>query len=286
MRPIVRFGLGLIIASLGIALLVSIYFLWNFGSISLTMLVFPSAGVVVGVGLMIGGFGTYLEIEDEIESFEHLVGDDIEDLMRGRITYTHVKLVGLIIAIITEVYLLFQYQKWTATWWGGVPVIIISVVCIGLVLYGGITMNWFQNRQRRTYWWVFAAFFIGWIASAYAGVYNTEPIEFGARSRIERQNYTYNYNTSRAGLRSNFSGVDIPSFNLPDCGDSDGCGAVLLFIVIVIIVVICIAASATIPHFWVLATCLLIAAMALVTLREWLVVETSHKGKSDYLASE
>ena len=212
------------------------------------------------------------------------MGDDMQDLIAGRITYTHVKVAATIVAIIAEAYFLFQYQKWTAIWWGGVPVIVIAVICIGAILYGGVTMRWFQNRARRTYWWVFALFFFGWIVSAYVGMYNTEPIELGAWSRLERQNYSYNYNLTRAGRSTFFdsssSSSSSSTFDFSSaasgCSDDD-CGALLLFIVIVVIVIICIMGSAFIPHFWVVATCMLLTAMALVTLRELLVVDSSWK---------
>jgi hypothetical protein len=279
MRPAVRFGIGIIVLSLMTAIVVTAYFLLNYGSINLTMLVLPAVGCVFGIGLIIGGFGTALDIEDEMEHFEQLVGDDIQHLMSGYITYSHVKLAVVIVAIISEIYLLFKFQKWTATWWGGVPVIIIAVVCIGAIAYGGLTMNWFQNRVRRTYWWVFALFFVGWICSAYIGTHNTEPIEFGAWSRLERQDYNYAWNLTRAGSSS-----FVPDITLPSC-DGDACGAVVLFIVIVIVVVVCIAASAFIPHFWVVATCMLLTAMALVTLREWLVVESSWESEKAKIES-
>jgi hypothetical protein len=290
MRPAVRFGIGIIVLSLVTAIVVTTYFLLNYGSINLTMLVLPAVGIVFGIGLIIGGFGTALAIDDEMEHFEQLVGDDVRDLISGYITYTHVKLAVMIVAIITEAYLLFKFQKWTATWWGGVPVIIIAVVCIGAIAYGGLTMNWFQNRVRRTYWWVFALFFVGWIVSAYVGTYNTEPIEFGAWSRLERQDYNYAWNLTRAGQSGYFSSSSgssssfVPDITLPSC-DGDACGAVVLFIVIVIVVVVCIAASAFIPHFWVVATCMLLTAMALVTLREWLVVESSWESEKAKIES-
>lgn len=282
MRPIVRFGLGIIIISLLTAVAVAVYFLLNDRSISLTMLVLPSAGFVFGIAVIISGIGSYLGIQDEIDNLEHLVGDDIEDLMAGRITYTHIKLVTTVVAIIAEVYFLFTYQKWTATWWGGIPVIIIAVVCIGMILYGGVTMRWFQNRERRTYWWVFALFFIGWMVSAYVGINRTEPIEFGALPPVEREDYSYNWGTTRASNSSffsdssgSFSSVD---FAAPSC-DGDACGAVVLFILIVMIVLICISGSAFIPHFWVVATCMLLTAMAIVALRELLVVDSSWKSE-------
>jgi hypothetical protein len=290
MRPAVRFGIGIIVLALVTAIIVTTYFLLNYGSINLTMLVLPAVGVIFGIGLIIGGFGTALAIEDEMEHFEQLVGDDIQHLISGYITYTHVKLAAVIVAIITEAYLLFKFQKWTATWWGGVPVVIIAVVCIGAILYGGLTMNWFQKRVRRTYWWVFALFFVGWICSAYIGTYNTEPIEFNAWSRLERQDYNYAWNLTRAGQSGYFhsssgsSSSFVPDISLPSC-DGDACGAVVLFIVIVIVVVVCIAASAFIPHFWVVATCMLLTAMALVTLREWLVVESSSESEKAKIES-
>lgn len=285
MRPAARFGLIILITSLVLAIVVSLYFLLNEGTINLTMLVLPSIGFIVGIGFMVGGFGTYLGLEDEIENFEHLVGDDIEELAKGNLTYTHLKTAATVVAIVTEIALIFKYQKWLATWWGGVPVIIIAVVCIAIVLYGGVTMNWFQNRQQRTRWWVFALFFIGWAVSAWVGTYYSEPIEFietarGTETNQISQTPSTNYNTGYRYTRASnwdlagFDGVSLGS----DC-EGDDCGAVLLFIVIVVIVVICIIASATIPHFWLVATCLLLSAMVLVTLRELLVVESSWASK-------
>src|SRR5688572_19882635 len=111
MRPAVRFGIGIIVLSLLTAIAVTYYFLLNQSSISLTMLVLPAVGVIFGIGLIIGGFGTALAIDDEMEHFEQLVGDDVQHLISGYITYTHVKLAVMIVAIISEVYLLFKFQK-------------------------------------------------------------------------------------------------------------------------------------------------------------------------------
>jgi len=80
MRPAVRFGLIILLVSLLIAIAVSLYFLLNGWGLNKTMLVLPAVGVMVGLGFMLGGFGTYLNLDDEIENFENLVGDDIEEL--------------------------------------------------------------------------------------------------------------------------------------------------------------------------------------------------------------
>lgn len=287
MRPVVRFGLIVILVSLLIAISVSVYFLLNGMGINKTMLILPAVGVLVGIGFMIGGLGSYLGVEGDIENFEHLVGDDIEELARGRITYTHVKTVTTIVAILVEAGLIFKFQKWSATWWGGVPVILITVCCICAVIFGGVTMNWFRDRQRRTHWWVFALFFLGWLLSAWIGAYYAEPIEFVEEPRVAEidqsipqttgTNYSYGYTRASDW---DFVGFDGSLFDSISC-DDDGCAALLLFVVIVVIVIICVTASATIPHFWVVATCLLLSAMVLVTLRELLVVESSWKSKKD-----
>ncbi len=277
MTNMIRFAWGLIIASLIAMFAVASYFLFNGFAINLTMMVLPALTFVTGIVLLITDFGSHMGIVDDIENFEHHIGDDIQDFQSGYYSYTHLKVVTLIIAIPIEIFLIFRYQKWNALW-GNIPVIIIAVIVIAAVLYGGITMNWFQRRLERTRWWVFALFCVGWAISAGVGTYYSEPIEFVETPRngavetinpIRTDANSYNWSYTRASRIGYFSDVGGINFDLGDCSGDD-CGAALLFLVVVAIVIICVMASAMIPHFWVVATSLLLALMFLVTLRELL----------------
>lgn len=260
------FGTLLILAGIAIAVVVVMGFSY-LGETTPTIL-FALPGIFILLGLIIILFDfteDHLEIDDEIEEFPELIKDDIEDLKEGRVTTTHIYLLIGFFSVASEVLLLVMYRKWLASW-GLVNVFLVALIVAGIGIYLGLRSSWFQWRTYKTKPWVFFTLMFGFVVCSMLGMYYTEP---GSHLPVNRDNYQYRYEDSRAGgdvtifqsynMGGSASNVDI------DC-DGDECLG-LLFIVVV---VICIIGSAVIPHFWVVATILLSSQMCMVSLRDLL----------------
>jgi hypothetical protein len=122
---------------------------------------------------------------------------------------------------------------------------------------------------------------IGFIVCAWAGIYFTEPIEPGGsvtsadRSQGRHSaDYQNNFHLSRASEFFLWSSIWDIGEGAADAADGDeGC----LLLMLVLLVVLLIAGSFVIPHFWVLATFVLLVTMAIFSYREWRLLEQPNK---------
>ena len=131
----------------------------------------------------------------------------------------------------------------------------------------------YRERWERTPWWVFVIPLLGFVLCIFLGVYNTEPIELGGHTRLEK----YDFSQTRAG-RSNYfyfwqnTGRSSGSIDLPECTGKN-CGYVYLAVLLILVVIVCVLGSAFIPHFWVLSTLLILTFMIVIASRELLFRE-------------
>lgn len=266
-----KLGVGLAGISLAAAILAGLYLLFSGGNLPLAAFAWPALGFILGVAIIFSGFVEVgLQLEDEIEKFPKLVEDDIRHLRSGTITATHVMVVVTLIAALIELGMLLWLEKIYAAW-GPFNVLLIALLVVGLTLIWSFRSEWFQIRRKRLaphIFWIPAA---GWLICILIGVRYAEPLEYGGRSQLERSQAAAvegNRSSSSAGrsylfLRTaDMAGEAVTSF---DC-DDEACLVMLLIIVVAVSVL----ASATIPHFWVVATMLLLTMMGVIALRELL----------------
>lgn len=233
------------------------------GSLHLIILAAPAVIFLVGLLFLFTNLlETSLGIRDEIKELPKLVEDDVEALVQGRLTWTHLMVVATIATAIMLSVMLVRYKKWEANW-GPVNILAVSAVMVAVTLVIGIKSDWFQRRRRRTRWWVFLIPLAGLILSVGLGLYATEPQELGRQTRAGGSPS----DTDRPGQIA-FIGLDMGDDLLMglDC-DGEEC----LLLLLILIAIVCVVASAFIPHFWVLAGHLLLTIMALIALRELLV---------------
>jgi hypothetical protein len=190
-----------------------------------------------------------------------------------------ISLASLSLLSMAWIYLLWDYHKWDAQW-GSFSVLLVALAaaaCLGLLISG---RAWYRDRTRRTGWRLVTIPPIAFVVCAAAGIYFTEPVEFGGSTtrsgsrlnepgtaaEVDRRSpdYRYDYRHSRAGLYELDLFLDLLFFG--DFGDGDdACGIVALILLIVVLVI----ASFLLPHFWVLSTFVLLVIMGLVAYREW-----------------
>jgi hypothetical protein len=260
-------GLGLV-SGLGVAS----FFVLRGEVIPSSMLVVSAGLVFLGVIMIFfDGIESGLLIDDEIDCLPELVEDDLEDLRHGRITATQGMLLITVLTLVGHVFNLFLFRKWRAFWAEGLSVVAVAAVVAFIVGLIGISMRWFQERECRLSWWIFLIPFIAYGLSALLGVYFTEPRVEGARSLPISQgsSYEYAWAATRTGQDVAMEGVSFLGDGMEvDC-DDEGC----LVLILIAIAIACIVASATIPHFWVVATTILWVIMLLIVLRELLFTE-------------
>ena len=266
--------MGLVAVSVAIVALAGLYVLLTGRSLPLAAFAWPAMGFIVGLIVIFTGIVEIgLQIEDEIDQFPQLVEDDLEDLRRGIITPTHFMVAATLIAAAIELGLLLWYEKVYASW-RPLNVLLVALLVVGLTLFWSLRSRWFQIRTSRLaprIYWVPAA---GWLVCILIGAQFAEPQEFGGRSQLERSqeiNAAGNAGpTQRAGSYLFLRTADVASDAILsfDC-DDEAC----LFVLLVAVVALSIFASATIPHFWVVATLLLLTLMGVITLRELLYTD-------------
>lgn len=263
-------GLGLSGLSLVMAAGTGIYLLAVGESLPLSIFAWPALGFIAGIAIAFFSFVEVgLQIDDEIEEFPQLVEDDIHSLRSGRITATHLFGAVTLIALFIEAALLIWYRKENASW-GPLNVLVVALVVVMSTLFFSLRSKWFQIREFRLSPTIFVIPAAGWLICAMIGVRYAEPIEYGGLSPMERSQLVRSegyWASTRAGtafLLDNSDGVGSAMLDM-DC-DGEGCLAVLLLIV----VAACIFASANVPHFWVVATALLLTLMVVIALRELL----------------
>ena len=266
-------GLGLAGLSLLMALGTASYFGVAGGDFPIAIFAWPALGFLLGLAIFLFGFvEAGLNVDDEIEQFPELIQDDLHNLRSGNFTPTHFFFGLTLAAIVIEFLTLFLFRKETASW-GPVNVLIVALVVVVVTLALSLRARWFQRRKQRLQTRVYVIPAIGWLICILIGVSFAEPKEWGGTSSLERSRaasteaYVVSSRTSYFFVDSSFELMDGIVSGL-EC-DDEAC-LILLLIVVVAIVVL---ASATIPHFWVVGTMLLLTLMAVVTLRELLYRE-------------
>jgi NO-binding membrane sensor protein with MHYT domain len=263
----VLIGLGLITTGIASGLAVAIFFVLRQETIPVSMLLASAGLVFLGIiMLFFDSLESALMLKDEIDCLPELVEDDIENLRQSRITSTHAMILITALTLMGHVLSLFLFRKWRAYWWGGVSVVTVAVIVGFVVALWGISMDWFQYRKARLSWWVFLIPFLFYGLSAFLGVHFTEPRIEGTRSLPISQGggYEYAWAATRTGQDAFMNGVSFLGDGVDiDC-DDEGC----LVLILLVIGIACVIASASIPHFWVVATTILWVIMFLFSLRE------------------
>jgi len=213
-----------------------------------------------------------LQLDDEIEEFPELVEDDIRDFRSGTYTSTHLMVAVTVSAAVLEVGMLLWYEKIYASW-GPFNVLLVALLVVALTAVWSVRSGWFQIRKERLSARIFWIPTVGWLICMFIGTRFAEPLEYGGRSQLERSQAVVEEGGQVSSPQRSYvfwrtadmAGEVIADF---DC-DDEGC----LVMILVAIVVVSVVASATIPHFWVVATMLLLTLMGVITLRELLVRE-------------
>ena len=267
------FGFWIAAGSVVVAIVMSQLLHYYEAGIRPEMYVLPALGFVVGLLVAFTDFESAINLDTVIEDLPEAFEDDMEDLKSGQITFPIIAALTSVAGVLVETGLIISFRKWNAEWFGGLNVLSIStIICIGVV-YIFLRSEWFQNRYYRMEEKIFIIPFIGFVICLFLGVYYAEPQRYGELSPMEQDKLARSESygdTSRGSQffntmgRSSGSSSDVDF----DC-DGDECVGFILFIV----VVICVIGSALIPHFWLLATILLLTIMVMVALRALLYYE-------------
>ena len=146
---------------------------------------------------------------------------------------------------------------------------------------GFLDGTWYRDLNSPTRWRIIIIPVAGFVLCAGGGFYFTEPIESGGAvtrsdnragsavlaSAVDRRSpdYRYDYSHSRASDYYLFSSILDLGGGIDDVDVDEGCFAILL----VMLVIALILGSIMIPHFWFLATFVLLVIMAMIAYREW-----------------
>lgn len=248
---------------------VALFFLLAAEPLHFSMLLAPAGFVALGLLLLFDdGIARHLMIQDEIEKFPDLIHDDIEALRQGKISPTHAMMLITLLALLGQIACIFLYRKWQASWMGCLNVNLVAVVAGFFIGVYGLRTTWFQERRKRFSWWIFFIPLMAFAISAFLGLYFAEPEIKSIRDLPVNQGVSYTATGSNERINE-FDGRGI--FSIMDGAmeidcDDEAC----LVLVLVVIAIACIAASAFIPHFWIVATTILWVIMLLITARELL----------------
>ena len=257
------FGLRVAALSLGIALLLAVWFSTIHEPIPLSVMVWPAAGLLIGFAI---AFTNTLEesLRLSLDELPKLLDDDMDALKERRITTEHLYIAATAAALIAEIFLLGYYRKWMAAW-GPINVLVVALLVVLLAAWWMFRTDWFGDRDYRSRPHMYVIPALGWLTCLSLGVYWAEPVEFGRLSPLERSqlaaSVTYWSSTRSGDALGVFEFVSVDSFS---CDDE---------LCMIIVVVLCVLASIAIPHFWVVATLLLLTIMTVITIRELLCRE-------------
>ncbi len=268
-------GWSLVLLGMLSASVTAAYFFPRGEALPLSLLIAPAGAAFIGLLLV---FSVELErglrVDDEIRDFPALIQDDIEDLKQGRITPTHAMVVITLLTFVGLTLTIFLYRKWEATWGGGLNALGTAVVIGFITGLVGVTTRWFQNREKRYSWGIFLIPFTALAISAFLGLYYTEPRVKSARDLPVNQ--PVGYETSSGATRvEQFDGGGVLSI-MDGAMDLDCDDEACLILILIGIAIACIAASAFIPHFWLVAAFILWAIMLLLTLRDLMVEKPTY----------
>ena len=264
-------GLGLLGLSLLLALGTAAFMILFGARVPPAIFAWPGLGFILGLALFLFSFiETGLAIDDEIEDFPHLVEDDLQHMRSGTLTPALIFTVVTILAIGAEFGLLLWYRKDLAAW-GPINVLLVALFVVVGALVWSLRTSWFQVRRQRLTPRVFLIPAAGWLICLIIGINYAEPREYGGLSPLEREQMA-GVTTQRASWFL-YEAFDFAGESLfaADC-DGEACLVALL----IGVVLLSILASAAIPHFWVVATMVLLTFMAVVALRELLYREGYH----------
>lgn len=251
---------------------VALFFFISRESIHLSMLLAPAGFIFIGILLIYSdGIERSLKIQDEIQTFPDLIQDDFEDLRARKLTPTHAMVVITLLSLVGQITCIFLFRKWQATWTGCLNVVVASVLAGFLVGFIGLTTKWFQVRKQRFSWGIYIIPLIAYALSAFLGIYYAEPEIKSARDLPVNQSADYQY--TNAGTRINQVDGEEAFSIMDGAMDIDCDDEACLVLILIVIAIACIAASAFIPHFWVVATTILWVIMLLITTREVLFRE-------------
>lgn len=225
--------------------------------------------------VLLGAFGTILLFTNLLDKIvlpmvDELIEDtrdDYEDLKSGYITFVHVS--GLLLIILTIVFavLVSMFSKFSAKW-GSIPVLIPTLIVLGITSWTLTSSSWFNNKEDKTPPIIFIILFIGMIISLALGISRTENINRGLRTPIGE--YQYDLQAEQAMQLATDSGFTIADFSfgiISDC-DDDVCFWLVIIVLVLVATVILVAGSASIIHFWFFSGSVLLCGMWIIFLRE------------------
>jgi len=273
-------GLCVAVGSIIAAILLNLVLHQQEAGLRPEMYILPALGVLIGLLMIFTDFERQVNLQEIIDELPEELGDDIEAIKKGQITFPMVAAALSMVGIIAETWLIFHYRKWNAEWFG-VNVLLVSIlVAIGTAALC-FFLEWFQNRDERLTWKIFIIPTVGFLLCSLLGVFYAEPLHFSRLSAMQKDQLARSsayYQESRGGQfwyslggSTNSGGSSSSSVDF-DC-DGDACLALALLAV----VVICVVSSAFIPHFWLLATMLLLSIMVMVAIRELLYYERRYQ---------
>ncbi len=265
------FGGILIILGVLFGWAIALFFIFAHEAIPLSMLVGPASLVFIGLLVFLNtGVLQALAIEQDIQKFPELIADDIEDLKAGRLTPAHGMLSITVFTLLGLIGAVILYRKWGIAWGGCLNVVVVAVLAGFLVGLVGLSTKWYRIRKQRLSWGIFLIPLVAFGLCAFLGIYFAEPrIETGRDLPVSQgTDYRYVNSATRIGDTGGQGVLSIMDGGMSfDC-DDEGC----LILILVVVALACIAASAFIPHFWVVATTILWVIMLLITVRELLYV--------------
>lgn len=183
--------------------------------------------------------------------------------------------------------LVVKFQKIDAMW-GPVSVVLIGIIVAALVAFVLTRFEWYQEPYDSARTLLLGVLVVGFILTAFLGVYFTEPIESGGtltQSQVDsRGRQAYDYGASRTGhwYFLNFGGGTSSSSSSSSGSSSskidlDDGGEALAYLFIILLVVALVIASAIVPHFWIVALLTITVLMAMVAWRETKVGTVRHR---------
>lgn len=173
------------------------------------------------------------------------------------------------LSLFTWAALVTEFHKWGARW-GGIHVVIIAVVAAAVMGIWLVRRRWFTKRNRSTDWRFMIIPAVAFVLCAGAGILFTEPARgrSNAASDTRTSEHQSDSGQSSAGDGYFFASILDLGSSAADADVDEGC----LLVLLAVLAIALIFGSLFIPHFWVLATFLMTAAMALFTYREWQMV--------------
>jgi hypothetical protein len=257
------FATLLIVLGVGFGLMVVLTYSMSGGSTGITLTFLAAAVVCVLVGTVLA-FSRLLDrfVNPVIEELHADIADDLLDIKERRMTNTIWMAIITGLAALVYFFFILRFHKVEAVW-GSIPVIVPTVIGMGLLVYFIPRTSWFQTAGY-TPFWIFLIPTIGLLVTLWVGVSRTENIELLTLSRAQ----SVDYNLVRPVSFMFFNSVDTGGLDLslPSC-DDEGC-AVLLVIGLIILVFVLVIGSAMIPHFWLLSGSMMLCIMALITIHD------------------